>query len=79
MTREELIDYYSKKAYIGDSVYIHFDGYHFILETINGLPSDPSNRIALDPNVINNLLGFRERCYEDFVKLSEIEAKQSKL
>ncbi len=41
-----------KKVYLGDSVYATFDGYHIILTTENGVPEDPTNIIALDPNVL---------------------------
>lgn len=40
------------KDYLGDSVYAQHDGYHVILTTENGKPDDPSNTIALEPNVI---------------------------
>ena len=39
------------KQYIGDSVYVAFDGNGLILTTENGLPDDPSNRIYLEPEV----------------------------
>lgn len=69
MNRKELIEHYRNKRYIGDSVYIHFDGYHFILETHNGYQDDPRNRIALEPDVIKNLLDYREKVYSDFKTL----------
>lgn len=66
MTRKEHIKKYREtKTYIGDSVYIHFDGYHFILETRNGLPTDPTNTIALEPEIIKSLLMYREQVYKD--------------
>ncbi len=40
------------KQYLGDSVYVEFDGDHVILTTENGSPTDPSNRILLEPQVI---------------------------
>jgi len=40
-----------EKDYMGDSVYIEFDGYCAILTTNNGYPDDPRNRIALEPVV----------------------------
>lgn len=43
------------KTYLGDSVYADFDGYHIILTTENGLPTDPSNRIAIEPSVLQSL------------------------
>ncbi len=48
----------NNKVYLGDSVYIQFDGYHVVLTTENGLPSDPSNTIALDGEVLNKLLEY---------------------
>ncbi len=50
-----------KKEYLGDSVYVTFDGYHVVLTTENGLPDDPSNTIALDPNVIQSLNEYLDR------------------
>lgn len=46
------------KRYIGDSVYVEFDGYNFILTTENGLPSDPSNEIVLEPGVYESLINY---------------------
>ena len=51
------------KRYLGDSVYANFDGYHVVLTTENGLPDDPSNQIALEPQVIDAL-----NQYADYVK-----------
>lgn len=47
-----------EKVYLGDSVYAEHDGYHVVLTTENGLPNDPSNRIALEPLVITALNNF---------------------
>ncbi len=44
------------KRYIGDSVYVEFDGnYSLILTTENGLPTDPSNTIVLEDTVWEEL------------------------
>ena len=77
MTREEYIQKYrGRKTYLGDSVYVHFDGYHFILETRNGFSDDPSNTIALEPYVIEALLMYRKAVYEDEKTInSEKESK----
>jgi len=48
----------SDKVYLGDSVYASFDGYAIWLTTENGLPSDPSNRICLEPEVFVALHRF---------------------
>jgi len=47
--------------YLGDSVYAEYDGYYIILETRNGFPDDPSNRIALEPEVLEALMAFAKR------------------
>lgn len=44
------------KIYIGDSVYLQYDGYGLILTTENGLPTDPSNEIYIEPAVFKNLI-----------------------
>jgi len=48
------------KEYLGDSVYIEYDEYTdtIILTTENGTPSDPSNTVYLEHNVIKNLLKY---------------------
>ena len=71
MTRDEFIKRYSEKMYIGDSVYVHFDGYHIILETNNGYPDDPRNRIGLEPSVFDNLEEYRKHIYEDADKIED--------
>ncbi len=49
------------KDYLGDSVYAEFDGSGIILTTENGLASDPSNTIYLEPEVLRALVRFEER------------------
>ena len=48
-------------TYIGDSVYASFDGFMIKLETNNGLPTDPSNVIYLEPEVFYALVCFAKR------------------
>ncbi len=48
----------NKKIYLGDSVYVTFDGYGYILTTENGLKTDPSNKIYLDAYEIEKLNAF---------------------
>jgi hypothetical protein len=75
MTREELIKKYTTPIYIGDAVYVWFDGFHFWLQTASDNPDYPSNKIGLEPAVFNNLNEYRTACYRDFEKLSELEGK----
>ncbi|MDD2869634.1 hypothetical protein [Neomegalonema sp.] len=48
-----------RKEYLGDSVYVEYDGYHFILTTENGF--GPSNIIALEPPVLDALNRYAKR------------------
>ena len=50
-----------EKVYLGDSVYATHDGYHIILTTENGLPDDPSNRVALEPPVLDALNAYNQK------------------
>lgn len=43
-----------EKVYLGDSVYLSHDGFHWILTTENG--HGPSNTIYMDPEVTENFL-----------------------
>ena len=46
------------KVYLGDSVYAEYYAGGILLTTENGLPDDPSNTIALEPEVLEALLQF---------------------
>ncbi len=48
------------KQYLGDSVYADYDGFQIWLTTENGLPTDPSNAIALEPSVFSALLTYND-------------------
>lgn len=50
----------AKKVYLGDSVYVDFDGYGLILTTENGYPDDPRNKIFLGPAVFEALDVLKE-------------------
>ena len=47
------------KDYLGDSVYVEFDGCDYTLTTENGY--GPSNSIVLEPQVLAALQGFVAR------------------
>lgn len=53
------------KIYLGDSVYAAFDGFGFILTTENGLPTDPSNKIYIEMDVLDALNKYARRCVEE--------------
>lgn len=50
-----------RKTYLGDSVYVQWWQGFVVLTTENGIPSDPSNRIALDRDTLNALAAWIER------------------
>jgi hypothetical protein len=50
------------KTYLGDSVYCEVDGWGgLVLTTENGLSTDPSNRIVLEPEVYDALVMYHDR------------------
>ena len=44
------------KRYIGDGVYVEFDGFALVLTTENGI--SVQNRIVLEPSVYEQLVAF---------------------
>lgn len=44
------------KQYTGDAVYVEYDGFSFILTTEDGI--SVSNRIVLEPEVLENLIEY---------------------
>lgn len=44
------------KEYIGDGVYVSYDGFAVILTTENGITT--SNRIVLEPYVMRSLINY---------------------
>jgi len=45
--------------YIGDGVYVGFDGYHIWLVTYNGI--NITNEVALEQPVLTSFIGWLER------------------
>ena len=51
-----------KKAYLGDSVYVEVNEHNqLVLTTENGLSTDPSNEIFLEPEVYHALVNYVEQ------------------
>jgi uncharacterized membrane protein YpjA len=68
MKRAEFIERYTRKEYIGDGVYAHFDGYHIILTTMR---EEGEHTIALEPSVFTLLCAYQKRLYEEAKKIDE--------
>lgn len=47
------------RDYLGDGVYVDYDGYHIVLTTEDGVRQ--TNKIALDGQVMSALDRYRER------------------
>lgn len=45
-----------EKVYLGDAVYAHYDGYHVVLTTENGISA--TNTIYLDNQVLDALAAY---------------------
>jgi hypothetical protein len=50
------------KYYIGDGVYVDYDGYHIVLTTENGI--ETTKTIALEPELLDALKRFDARVKE---------------
>ena len=69
MNREEFKQKYGReKTYLGDGLYIRFDGYHFVLSTLrdNGI-----NWIGLEPPVFDALLRYRAEIYQEAENITD--------
>lgn len=50
-----------EKSYLGDSVYIEFNGNCAVITTNNGYPDDPRNKIAIEPEVWDAMKRWMQR------------------
>lgn len=62
MKPDEFKKLYSQETYLGDGLYAHFDGYHFVLRA----PREFGDHyVALEPPVFEKLMKYREQAYAD--------------
>lgn len=68
MTREDFEELYYSKHYLGDGLYINFDGYNFILsaERENGW-----HWVGLEPDVFDKFILYRKQVYKDANKINK--------
>jgi hypothetical protein len=52
-----------RREYLGDAVYADYDGFHVVLTTSDGV--EDTNRIYLDPGVLDALSRYVERLREE--------------
>ncbi len=60
-----------KKAYLGDGVYVEYDGFHLVLTTEDGahVTNSSSKRICMEPQVI--------QAFHDYTKALAEHIRQS--
>jgi|GEM_PF-6223145 hypothetical protein len=72
MNRKDFIKKYSQKTYLGDGLYVHFDGYHFVLSTERYDQRDPKwDIVGLEPIVFDDLIQYRKLVYRDAENLTD--------
>jgi len=66
MNQEEFRNKHFKKTYLGDGLYVEFDGYHFnlIAPRYSG-----DHWVGLEPAVFDMLIEYREQVYKDAMKI----------
>jgi len=60
-----------KKTYLGDGAYVEFDGFGLWITTENGLTT--TNRIYLEPSVLESLIRFAGQHYEMGKLIADIQ------
>lgn len=69
-TGENLVKLLEKfNGYLGDGVYVSFDGYAVWLKANN--PDHPTDKICLEPAVFRALLAWRETVDRDMAKIND--------
>ena len=55
--------------YMGDGVYVEFDGFGIMLKANDHL--NPTDEIYLEPEVLDKVIAFRERMKKKYAKKNE--------
>jgi hypothetical protein len=64
-----------RKSYLGDSVYVDFDGFSIVLTTENGY--EPNNWIYMEPMIVDAFIGYVKRLSEANSAAPDAEAEVS--
>lgn len=65
------------EEYIGDGVYVVFDGFAYTLDLRAQAPTLPVTKIMLEPNIIDRLNEFRKRIEKMTQEQLEATAKET--
>lgn len=69
MNKKDFLQKYGKqKRYLGDGLFVTFDGYHFILSTPR---EDGEHWVGLEPPVFHALLEYRKEVYQEAENLTD--------
>ena len=69
MNRKDFLQKYGRqKRYLGDGLYVNFDGYHFVLSTKR---EDGEHWVGLEPTVFHALLDYRQEVYKEAETLTD--------
>jgi hypothetical protein len=55
--------------YLGDGLYVGFDGYQVILAANDKVTGHPTDKVYLEPNVIRSFMNYIARLKQEGVKL----------
>jgi len=65
------------RKYLGDSVYVDFDGYHIVLQLDNG--NGVHSQIKLEPEVFDELCTYVEELHRKFEKKEDMSDPNDEL
>lgn len=68
MNREDFKKKYSSEIYLGDGLYVRFDGYHFVVITKR---ENGTHRVGLESHVFERLLDYRKKVYEEAKQIKD--------
>lgn len=69
MKRKEFIQKYTnQKRYIGDGLYVNFDGFHFILSCER---DGSTHWVGIEPTVFYALLNYRHEVYKEAENITD--------
>lgn len=70
MNTKELREKYNNTSYLGDGLYVKFDGYQIILTTER---ENGTHWVALEPKVFENLLLYQQELYSEIEKIKDLK------
>jgi hypothetical protein len=63
------------KEFLGDGLYIDFDGYSLVITSENGTPT-PLARIVLEPDMPEKILAYKQRIEQALEELHKVREEK---